>query len=497
MELDKSKNILGIIFFALSLAILIYMFITPLNHIIVHCDEYFTFSVVNLPLQDLITVTANDVHPPLHYLMGKVVLKLAAMFNIEQLYSLKLLSILPYALILVISATKIRKEYDLFTAGLFSLSLVLMTEFFKYYLIVRMYSWAILFVLLTFIYAQEIISESKKRYWVLLTAFAVLSAYTHYFAAITAGVIYLILLAYILMDKREYLEYWAISTLDAIVLYVPWLFALITQLVNVHNNYWIPEVNLKTTVLSLGYFAYNEEFLFSIISLAILIVIVVGYLKYSDNITKKDHFHNLSGFGVYFGTIIVVIIISYVFKPILVIRYLLPAAAVLWLTISIIVGKIENEKMFLISIALISLLLISGAVSIITSIDPIYQTGMNQKEIMDNITQNNDTIAIVIGHDAIMYFINYAKDSDMYCMKTDWLFGEDGERLHKVYNFTDYKPSDIEKVILNNTDKDIYLISWKQPKLNITTTVLDKGNNFVFSKVNTTGHSKLNATQGH
>lgn len=494
MELDKSKNILGIIFFALSLAILIYMFLTPLNHVIIHGDEYYTFSLAHLPVKDLITVTANDVHPPLHYLMCKVVLKLGAMFNIEELYSLKLLSIVPYIIILAISATKIRKEYDLFTAGLFSFSLVVMTEFFKYYLTVRMYSWGILFVLLTFIYAKEIITESRKRSWFLLTAFAVLSAYTHYFAAMTAGIIYLILLAYIIAYKRELLEYWVISTLDAIVLYVPWLFALITQLVNVHDSYWIPQVNLKIALLSLGYFAYNEEVIFSVISLFILAVILAGYIKYSQDQDMKDHFNNLSGFGVYFGTIALVIIISYVFKPILVIRYLLPAVAALWLSISIIVGKIENKKMFIISMVLICLLIASGMASIITSIDPLYKSGMAQKEVIDNITQNNDTIAIIVGHDAIMYFLNFAKDSDMYCMKTDWLFGEDGERLHLLYNFTDYNKSDVDKVILNNTDKEIYVISWKDPKLNVTTTTIDRGNNFVFSKVNTTGLKKINST---
>lgn len=486
MEMDKSKNILGAIFFALSLAVLAYMLVTPLNQIIIHCDEYFTFSVSHLPITDIITVTANDVHPPLHYLMCKAVLKLAAMFHVNELFSLKLLSIVPYVLILVISATKIRKENGLFTAGLFGFSMVIMSDFFKYYLTVRMYSWAILFVLLTFIYAKEIITHPSKKSWVLLTAFAVLSAYTHYFAAITAGVIYLGLLIYIIARKRECLEYWAVSTLDAIVLYVPWLFALVTQLINVHNNYWIQQVNSNTVLMALGYFAYNTNILFGVIALLILLIIVVLYIKYSENLSKKEQFTDLSGIGVYFGTIILVIVISYVFKPILVIRYLLPATAVLWLTISIILGKIEDKKMFIISMVLISLLLISGIVTITTSIDPLYQTGMNQKEIIENITENNNTMVMVMGNDAIMYFINFAKDSDMYCQDTNWVFGEDGERLHKIYNYTDYNRSNPDKAILNNSNKDIYIISWKDPKVNATTITLDKGDNFVFSKVNTT-----------
>ena len=48
MEFNKeNKAIVGKFFFALSLIILIYMLVTPLDHLILHVDEYFTLTLIN------------------------------------------------------------------------------------------------------------------------------------------------------------------------------------------------------------------------------------------------------------------------------------------------------------------------------------------------------------------------------------------------------------------------------------------------------------------
>ena len=487
MEISANKkDIIGIIFFVLSIFMLIYLFISPLNQIIVHFDEYFTLTTISLPIRDLLTVTSWDVHPPLYYLMAKVVAKLSAMFGIDLLFSLKILSIIPYGLILVISATKIRKNYGWITAGLFAFSLVVMSEFFKHYLAARMYSWAILFVLLAFIYYREVITEANKKSWILLTIFSVLAAYTHYFAAISLGCLYLILLFYIIKYKKEEVKNWGLSVVGAVILYVPWIFPLMNQLGKVHQDYWIPELDLNTVISSFGYFAHNSNILFSIIAIFILAVVIASYTKQSQSIDDEDYFYILSGIGVYLGTIILGIIISVIFKPILVVRYLLPAAAVLWLTISIVLSKMEDKKMFLISLALIILLLISGIATLVTTNDSIYKKGIEQKEILDNITQDNNSIVIVKSQHMIMYFLYYSCETDMYCLHVDHLFGENMDRLQKIFDFKDYNKTEIDELIANNSDKNIYIISWGSPHVNSTTIRLSKWSELIFSKVNTT-----------
>ena len=486
MESLNRKDIIGIIFFGLSILTLFYMFLSPLNHLIVHFDEYFTLTLLNMPVGDMITVTAGDVHPPLYYLMGKAFVSITEPLGWDLLFSLKILSIIPYIIILIVSAAKIRKDFSWFTAGLFAFSLGIMTEFFSHFVRARMYSWAILFVALAFIAFLDLIESKDRKSWILLTVFSVLCAYTQYFAAIAAGAIYLVLLIYIIKFEREELKAWALSVAAAIILYVPWAFTLLSQLETIHHTYWIPAVNFNTIINALGYFAYNNDLLFSAAAIIILAIIVFIYSKDGKNTDERNRFLILSGIEIYLGTIILSIIISVVFRPILVIRYLIPVSAVLWLSISILLSKIENRRMFLISFALILLLLVNGMATTVSINDDLYKNGIEQKEVLDNITQDSDSILIVTNPHLIMYFLHLSKQTDMYCLNMAQLFGENMTRLHQIYDFESYNGNDINKVIANSTDENVYIISWNEPVLNSATVEIDKRGNIVFSKVNRT-----------
>ena len=101
MEMIKRDNA-GKIFFAIGVVICLLMFISKASWSILHVDEYWTYSLVNLPLKEAMVVIVNDVHPPLHYL-------LLYLFNplglTKSLYFVKVFSVIPYILIMIVSAT--------------------------------------------------------------------------------------------------------------------------------------------------------------------------------------------------------------------------------------------------------------------------------------------------------------------------------------------------------------------------------------------------------
>ena len=253
-----------------------------------HVDEYFTISVLSLPVQDIIHITSWDVHPPLYYLLGKIAVNIGAAVGMDELHSLRILSIIPYILILVISATKIKKDYGLLSAGLFAFSMSVMTEFFAHFLIARMYSWAIIFLLIAFLAFLEIIKTNDKKAWIILTVFSALSAYTHYFAAISAGCIYLILLIYIIKYERKELKIWPISAIGAVILYLPWIQILMVQMTKVKAAYWIRQLNLETFPKTLSYFAYTNNFTYSLIAIAIVILILYIYKKIPKALEERN-----------------------------------------------------------------------------------------------------------------------------------------------------------------------------------------------------------------
>lgn len=132
----EKRDFLGIFLFAVAVLIFLYMFISPLTHMFINVDEYWTYSLVNLPFIDGMKVVFHDVHPPLYYW----ILYLLTPFGLDNLYLLKVVSIIPYLLIMAVSATKIRKDYDWLTAGLFVFCIGVMSDFFVEFLTIRMYS---------------------------------------------------------------------------------------------------------------------------------------------------------------------------------------------------------------------------------------------------------------------------------------------------------------------------------------------------------------------
>ena len=49
INMYKKRDLIGKIFFGAAILILLYMFISPLTHTFINVDEYWTYSLVNLP----------------------------------------------------------------------------------------------------------------------------------------------------------------------------------------------------------------------------------------------------------------------------------------------------------------------------------------------------------------------------------------------------------------------------------------------------------------
>lgn len=464
--MQVNKGNIGKFFFTLSIVFLVYLLISPLNHVVCQIDDFFTLTVINLPISDIINITAHDVHPPLYYIVAKAVANLGAMFGIDALHSLSLLSTSAYAVLLIISATKIRNEYGWFVAGMSAFAIGVMSDFSRYYLISRMYSWAILFLLIAFLFLKNIIdNEDDKKSWIFLTLFSVLGAYTHYFAGLSAGCMYLILLAYLIRYRKGEVKNWFASVLAAILLYAPWIPSLITQLNIIHKKFWITAPTFENVIHFFGYYGFNDILLFSAFSILVLICLLIFYRMESGNLDEKDRFIILSGIGVYLGTIILGMAISEIFRPILDQRYLMPATAVLWLTIAIILSKLENKKAFLISFALICIILISGVAYTIVTHDSIYENGKMQREFLDNVTHDNNSMLILSSDNEPYYYLQYHNQTDVYILDKSMLWGESIDRLHQLFDFKTVSKEEIDGLIANNPDKNIYLISWGETEI--------------------------------
>ena len=445
----EKRDILGKIFFGVAILVLLYMFISPLTNMFINVDEYWTYSLVNLPFMQGMIVAVHDVHPPLYYM----ILYLFTPFGLVNLYLSKVVSIIPYILIMVVSATKIREDYGWLTAGLFVFCLGLMTDFFIEFLTIRMYSWGLFFVLMSFIYYKEVITHWDRKSWVLLTLFTLLSAYTQYFFAITCGLIYLLILVEILNNNKDKLKQFGKSVLALIILYAPWMIVFVHQIQTQSGepNEGFELVNAIHYLTAFAIKSQNFEFemiIFKLVAFAFLVLIL--YLIYQ----KKDRFAGAGVFLMYATIAIGIISLMFSFSNTMRIRYLVPVFGIFWLSASILIGKFENKKILL--IALILIMVLVGASLAITNDDINSRLEFNEKKanFLDSIN-NNDSVIVYNTDYGYRILHNDLNKTKQYTLSGQYFYDDDVE-------FS----KDFKGILKNNTGKKVYLVNWKLKESN-------------------------------
>lgn len=313
-------------------------------------DETYTLALIQHSFSEICEITAADVHPPLYYLLLKI---FSQPFGYS-LFSAKLFSVLPYVLILAIGGRQLKKLFDPKTALLFMVLFLLFPYSMLHAVDVRMYSLAALFVFLNGLYAFRCYRYGSGTDWVLFTVFGTCAAYTHYFAMVSAGIIYGLLLLWLLVKKREALRRWLLACVSTALLYLPWLGCFLGQLAyKAEHEYWIEEITLKTifsyaaTLFSAAGIRGFALFLAPCYLIALICLLLTK--------RREDILLALSALAVPVGTIGVGVILSFLLRPIFYIRYVVPAIPLLVFFMAYAIGRIRQEAVVsaLLTVALI------------------------------------------------------------------------------------------------------------------------------------------------
>ncbi len=284
-------------------------------------DEALSLNWTRLPWAKMMARLIVDVHPPLFYIMLRS-------FSFASLGSIalgKAFVLLGYIITVFVGVFFLQKEfstpsfifYTLFTASI-PMMLVKTVE-------IRMYSWAICFVVLTGIFMYKVMCDSKvMRYWIGFTLMALASAYTHYFALLVMVFLYPLLLVFFLINKdRDAMKKWLIMCVCTVIGYLPWLPVAISQVTNVNGGFWIEKQSLAGYIKELfrhDFFPHSNK-IYCAIVLVLSIYMLVQYIRkksseYYWGIACSIPLAVILVFGYIYGVII---------GPIMIGRYLLPA----------------------------------------------------------------------------------------------------------------------------------------------------------------------------
>ena len=332
-------------------------------------DELFTIGMIEHSYGEFIHFTAQDVHPPLYYGITKGIVDLCKLIipPADTIIIAKIVSVMPYYLLLIYALVFLRRRFGTFTAGAFTFCIIAMPQMSAYTVEIRMYGWALLFVTAAFFHAYEMICDKNCScgHYIALTLYGLAAAYTQYFACVAVIMIYVSLLAWFFiryrLESREVdagniavtpipdllksLKKWTICVVASIIGYLPWLFVLLSQIKAVRENYWI----LPLTWRSIGgcvKFLMKPAFSTDAVNATLAVIMFLLYLvllaeracqtylawkRDEDKAAKLENFYYAAaGCIVLCGLVAFGFLASIVIRPIFVYRYMIPAMGCFW-----------------------------------------------------------------------------------------------------------------------------------------------------------------------
>lgn len=319
-------------------------------------DEAFTIDLLknSNSMKEAIHGTIIDVHPPLYYIICRLVTNVTGI----HLFVLKVLSIIPMILTMIFGGIFARKRFGEKTAFLYVLMLGVIPCCMEYSIQVRMYSWALLFVTLCGIFAYEAYIDGKRKDWILAVLSGVAAAYTHYFALVAVGWIYGIFFLVLLIKDKKKLWKWVMAVIASVVGYGPWLAVLLRQVNNVSNSYWIGEIDGEV-ILSYFSWLFGTDLPYMTLLFCILYLIgIIGVVIKIRQRKGQKYWIALICLLIPFATAVSGVVVSNIMRPIFIARYLLPTIGFLSLFFAIIMSELEQK----VYISLLCFLVFVGAV---------------------------------------------------------------------------------------------------------------------------------------
>lgn len=435
---------IGLILFA---AYILAVQIPRLNNISFWADERFTIHLVQNSIKDIIIGTANDVHPPLYYLIVHALCELLG----YDIVTYHLASFIPMILYMIMILTLGWKRFGgIYATFMVVLGGTLRTSL-RYDMEARMYSWGLFFVAASFLAFYGVIKAGRRRDYVFFLMTTLCAAYTHYYCLLNIAIMYLVLIIMAMVKKLDWKRLLCTSCI-AIVAYLPWMVVFLQSYTRTtESDYWIKSI-LTWKECNELLFAGNLQ-----VILVPLMVIMGGYGIWNSVATRNERLsiYLITGYLVIYGTFGIALAVSYVARPVIFDRYIVPLGAVAWTVLAL--GVKCSKHRFELTTILIVILVIYGIAEIQSAIQVSETLNKEGTAFLDYVhtEMNNDTFLL---NAAYYGQEDYLKDTPMASIKIEDLksFTFDNDI---TYYITVYK-SDTENLteVLDKQDRSARVV---------------------------------------
>lgn len=314
-------------------------------------DEVFSVKFTEYSYGEIAALTAVDVHPPLYYWYLKAFCELGRLVapGVSGIVLAKMASVLPFVGIWIYAFTLIRKRMGLTVTGLFLFFIGAMPQISNYTVEIRMYALALFCITALYLHSYEIILENKKRHWIALWIYGMITAYIQYYACVAVIAVYIALFVYFLITKEKK-QLWKVILCAglSVLVYVPWLPSFFKQVQNVSSSYWIQPLTfrsifgcIKYIFLPVASYAGVKNYI-----LAVLMIGIFGvFYCYALRIEKDVKVRYLLLTGVFIPVFVALtgFVASALNRPIFVYRYLISGLGAVWLVAAYVLLKCRRE----------------------------------------------------------------------------------------------------------------------------------------------------------
>lgn len=390
-------------------------------------DEAFSAVLVKGSFSQVMERSAADTLPPLYNILNFL---FTSIFGFHA-WSLRLASVLPMIACLLISATVIRKHFGALTSSIYSLCLISMPQFLYYGLEIRMYALGLMFVTIsgisTILIVQKIFEnrEIPLPYYICIILGVIGAGYTHHFAFVSSGLLFLPLILFSFIKKsntHKYLLNILICIVCTIVLYIPCLITTLKQMKRVSGYFTMPDMSVGFIIS-----CFKLPFITKLTPLSLLLILlflitfIYALIGLDKSFSKPSiGLMSILLIDVYLDTLIFGVLATKILNSnIFTDRYLVPSLGLFWLGFALSLSQLcQNTEKKVFRTAAICFLLILTLWSYVMQFKEEYKPGVN--EMVTYFTENvapNDSYIIYEDNYQIeicfrYYFPNFHKVDD-------------------------------------------------------------------------------------
>jgi uncharacterized membrane protein len=288
-------------------------------------DEACSAAMVEHSVPQILGLTCNDVHPPLYYLLlrgFRIVLGGSD-------WALRLLSVFGAVGLVGLGAGPIRRMCGDATAGFYAVLTLFTPAFLIYAHEARMYTLLTFTLTACVAYGYLAVRDGRVWDWVCFGLSSLATAYLHYYGAIAVFYVYLSLGVWLLIRRVGPVRPFLMTAACVGLGYLPWLVFFLRQAMAVRRAFWIEPIDLTTVLGGVGApFAY--KFFYPTIPWSMVLfmatfpaLIAFGLVTSWVRKAVREWSMILLPVVVYDGTLLTTVIVSLVFAPVFVPRYMI------------------------------------------------------------------------------------------------------------------------------------------------------------------------------